>query len=253
LALAVIGLIPSQGGSIMPKAHATIPSKIKFENTELSIIDRDGRPWIASTDLAIALGYSRSDEVGRIYRRSSDEFNSEMTLTAKLALRGQVAPTQHRLFSPRGAHLIAMFARTPKAKAFRKWVLDVLEGMESKPVPVRAHTRKKPVKKPEHTKTPIERWDEAQSYHRAKQNNIRAELRELFRSTLAESKRLTPLSLTWGEAGATFPKAERLMTEASIQAFGNNNEEALRNLYEAASLYRDTLKNLEGKALIPWH
>lgn len=32
-----------------------------------------------------------------------------------------------RIFSLRGCHLLAMFARTPVAKAFRKWVLDVIE------------------------------------------------------------------------------------------------------------------------------
>lgn len=32
-----------------------------------------------------------------------------------------------RVFSLRGAHLIAMFARTPVAKEFRRWVLDILD------------------------------------------------------------------------------------------------------------------------------
>lgn len=32
-----------------------------------------------------------------------------------------------RIFSLRGCHLLAMFARTPVAKAFRKWCLDVIE------------------------------------------------------------------------------------------------------------------------------
>ncbi len=32
-----------------------------------------------------------------------------------------------RIFSLRGAHLIAMFARTPVAKEFRRWVLDILD------------------------------------------------------------------------------------------------------------------------------
>lgn len=32
-----------------------------------------------------------------------------------------------RAFSLRGAHLVAMFARTPKAKEFRRWVLDILD------------------------------------------------------------------------------------------------------------------------------
>lgn len=34
-----------------------------------------------------------------------------------------------RIFSLRGCHLLAMFARTPVAKAFRKWVLDVLDRL----------------------------------------------------------------------------------------------------------------------------
>ena len=33
-----------------------------------------------------------------------------------------------RIFSLRGAQLLAIFARTPPAKRFRRWVLDVLEG-----------------------------------------------------------------------------------------------------------------------------
>lgn len=32
-----------------------------------------------------------------------------------------------RVFSLRGAHLIAMFSRTPVAKEFRRWVLDILD------------------------------------------------------------------------------------------------------------------------------
>ena len=32
-----------------------------------------------------------------------------------------------RVFSLRGAHLLGMFARTKKAKAFRRWVLDIIE------------------------------------------------------------------------------------------------------------------------------
>lgn len=44
-----------------------------------------------------------------------------------------------RIFSLRGCHLLAMFARTPVAKAFRKWVLDVIERYGDR-VPVDAQT-----------------------------------------------------------------------------------------------------------------
>lgn len=106
------------------------PDSVRFEDTDLSIIDNKGKPWITSTDLARALGYGRLDTVARIFKRNEDEFTDEMSLTVNLTLRGQVAPTPHRIFSARGARLVTFFARTEKAKAFRAWVLDVLEGIE---------------------------------------------------------------------------------------------------------------------------
>ena len=38
--------------------NAMIPSVLRFEDTDVHIIDRDGRPWVSATDLARALGYS---------------------------------------------------------------------------------------------------------------------------------------------------------------------------------------------------
>lgn len=40
-------------------------------------------------------------------------------------------PTKTRIFSLRGCHLLAMFARTPLAKQFRVWVLDVLDKLNA--------------------------------------------------------------------------------------------------------------------------
>ncbi|WP_417844823.1 Bro-N domain-containing protein [Thalassospira sp.] len=107
-----------------------LPAILKFHDTELTVIDRDGTEWISSPDLARALGYKRSDEISRIYRRNADEFTAHMTQTANLALRGQIAARPVRLYSLRGAHLVALFATTDTAKEFRRWVLDVLEGLE---------------------------------------------------------------------------------------------------------------------------
>lgn len=41
-----------------------------------------------------------------------------------------------RVFSLRGAHMVAMFARTPVAKEFRHWVLDILDREVSINFPV---------------------------------------------------------------------------------------------------------------------
>lgn len=49
-----------------------------------------------------------------------------MTASVKLTdPNGNMQDT--RIFSLRGAHLLAMFARTDKAKEFRVWVLDLIE------------------------------------------------------------------------------------------------------------------------------
>lgn len=40
-------------------------------------------------------------------------------------------PVKSLIFSLRGCHLVAMFARTPVAKAFRRWVLDVLDKLDA--------------------------------------------------------------------------------------------------------------------------
>jgi prophage antirepressor-like protein len=106
---------------------STLPAAVDFSGTSLDIIDRAGVPFLSAADLARALGYSRADAVARIYQRNAQEFSEGMALTVSLTGRGQIAPTPTRIFSARGCHLIAMFARTPRAAQFRRWVLDVLE------------------------------------------------------------------------------------------------------------------------------
>ncbi|WP_338891729.1 P22AR C-terminal domain-containing protein [Aeromonas rivipollensis] len=65
--------------------------------------------------------------MSRIYRRNADEFTPCMTGTINLTVPGNPMPIPVRIFSLRGAHLIAMFSRTALAKEFRLWVLDALD------------------------------------------------------------------------------------------------------------------------------
>ncbi|MBI1453613.1 hypothetical protein IL972_17090 [Acinetobacter sp. FL51] len=85
----------------------------------------DQKPWISSRQLAQMLGYAREDAVNKVFERKVDEFSRGMTCNVKMTLQGQ--SREIRVFSLRGCHLIAMFAKTPVAKEFRKWVLDVLD------------------------------------------------------------------------------------------------------------------------------
>lgn len=100
---------------------------LHFEDTDIRAIERDGTPWLPAADIARALGYKHADAVSRIYRRNRDEFTDQMTATVKLTVPDNPMPIPVLIFSPRGAHLVGMFARTERAKAFRRWVLDVLD------------------------------------------------------------------------------------------------------------------------------
>lgn len=102
---------------------------LAFQSTVFDIVDRNNQPWIQSRQLANALGYSDEMSVTKIYERNKDEFSNDMTAKVKLTLGSQDVDV--RVFSLRGCHLVAMFARTKVAKAFRAWVLDVLEKMNS--------------------------------------------------------------------------------------------------------------------------
>ena len=119
-----------------------------FQDTVLDVIDRDGQQWIQSRQLAAALGYKDESSVSRIYERNKDEFSPMMTATVKLTVG--ITPVEVRIFSLRGCHLLAMFARTHVAKAFRVWVLDVLDRMpqhEPRALP-KAKPKPKPVSAP---------------------------------------------------------------------------------------------------------
>lgn len=99
-----------------------------FNEVQFSPVSHDNQLWIRATELARALGYKRSDILTKLYSKNADEFTSDMTQLIEIVDNTEmVFPVKTRIFSLRGCHLIAMFARTPIAKSFRKWVLDVLD------------------------------------------------------------------------------------------------------------------------------
>lgn len=100
-------------------------SIVKFENQDIELITVDGQPMMTCRQIADALTDRQNVgacdcDVTLIYRRHADEFTPEMTRIVK---QGR---TRVRVFNREGAWLIGMFARTPKAAAFRKWVITAL-------------------------------------------------------------------------------------------------------------------------------
>lgn len=109
---------------------------LTFQSKTFEVVQREGQVWLTLPDIAAVLyrkGVSPSDaplpsairQIQKIYQNHSDEFTESMTKMLKLSTAG--GKQMVRVFSLRGAHLIAMFARTDVAKAFRRWVLDILD------------------------------------------------------------------------------------------------------------------------------
>ena len=108
---------------------------LTFNDVTLSPITYQNSLWIRAVELARALGYSDGSIVSRLYRKHADEFAPEMTQLIEISAEDRSgllgSAGRCRIFSLRGCHLVAMFARTPVAKAFRRWVLDVLDKLDA--------------------------------------------------------------------------------------------------------------------------
>ncbi|EBW7255415.1 hypothetical protein DQC13_23555 [Salmonella enterica subsp. enterica serovar Gatow] len=121
-------------------------NQIAFKSQTLKTVEHDGKIWFTAATLAAALEYSDAKSVSNIYNRNKDEFTPCMTVVVENINSGLAnnaegiktmtsdkskgygnLVTKTRVFSLRGAHLIAMFASTPVAKEFRRWLLDLIE------------------------------------------------------------------------------------------------------------------------------
>lgn len=105
---------------------------LTFNGNTLTTINQDDQIWLTASELAIALGYKNKQSVSKIYNSNAEEFTDTMTQVVEstesvLSSKTKGLRAKIRIFSLRGCHLLAMFARTDIAKAFRVWVLDILE------------------------------------------------------------------------------------------------------------------------------
>lgn len=102
------------------------------------VSQNDGQIWLTSSQIAEALEYKNTQSITKLFNTNSDEFDETMVKIVKLptvnhavtdsvtTLKTKGLSNKMRIFSLRGCHLLAMFARTQKAKDFRKWVLNIL-------------------------------------------------------------------------------------------------------------------------------
>lgn len=104
---------------------------LSFNDVNFNPVQQNGQVWLTAGELARALGYAKANAVTQVYERNKDEFSSNMT---QVIDNPQSLNLRLRIFSLRGAHLIAIFSKTEIAKQFRKWVLDILDKEVSAPV-----------------------------------------------------------------------------------------------------------------------
>jgi prophage antirepressor-like protein len=135
------GLLSNKSSEGIIDMNIVAKSDLNFQGKALVPVSNITGTWLTSSDLAKALQYSNSRAVTMIYNKYADEFTSAMTQVLEVSTSGDEVGVLNlstsknvrnlkkkvRVFSLRGAHLIAMFARTPVAKEFRRWVLDILD------------------------------------------------------------------------------------------------------------------------------
>ena len=121
-----LGLLSNTSGEGNIDMNIVAKSDLNFQGKALVPVSNITGTWLTSSDLAKALQYANSRAVTMIYNKYADEFTSGMTQVLEVSTSGNYRK-KVRVFSLRGAHLIAMFARTDVAKEFRRWVLDILD------------------------------------------------------------------------------------------------------------------------------
>lgn len=95
--------------------------KVDFQGIEVRIIQVDGVAYIPGEDIGKMLGYEEPrDSVSKIFERHRDELELHSS-TVKLTVEG-VGLRKTRCYNETGAYLIAMFARTSKAREVRQWL-----------------------------------------------------------------------------------------------------------------------------------
>ncbi|SFN48146.1 Prophage antirepressor [Izhakiella capsodis] len=101
-------------------------SSFNFQGIELVPVASLTDVWLTSADIASALRYKSAKSITNLFNQNAEEFTIGMTQVIESVTSGNYRK-KVRVFSLRGAHLLAMFARTQVAKEFRRWVLDILD------------------------------------------------------------------------------------------------------------------------------
>lgn len=100
---------------------------VQFNDHKIELLRHNGQDYMTLSQIGGALEVRENNGLSKIYNAHKEEFDEEMSCLIK---QGR---TRVRIFNREGAWLIGMFARTPKAAEFRRWVLKVLKTVADVP------------------------------------------------------------------------------------------------------------------------
>jgi prophage antirepressor-like protein len=104
-----------------------------FNGTPVRFIEReDASLWMDAEQLAECLGYANADGVRRLANRHDDEVSAFRSRVKVTRDRGEGEVTAEVvIFEERALYLLACFAKTDKAKAFRAWVIETCRDLRT--------------------------------------------------------------------------------------------------------------------------
>jgi len=101
-----------------------------FEGIDLELINHENEIWLTAETVGIGLEYSEPRKsVMNLYsshRDEIEEFASVIDLMTEAGMR------KTTIFSEYGVYLLIIFSNQPKAKEFRRWVIEVIKNIRKK-------------------------------------------------------------------------------------------------------------------------
>ena len=96
-----------------------------FNGNEIVFIEREDDIWITGEALGIGLEYKNPrKDIMQLYYRHKDELEEYSSI---LNLSTEAGRRETTVFTEMGAYLLIMFSNQPKAKNFRKWVVNIVK------------------------------------------------------------------------------------------------------------------------------
>ncbi|MEZ5691176.1 MAG: BRO family protein [Rickettsiales bacterium] len=121
------------GGVYQRQTREAIMTKsITFHNNQISVTKLNGSDWVRGIEIFYSLGCKFPKQSLASFCYTHGEELQELGAIKRLKVKTGGGQQECIMLNRHGAWVAGMVSRTPLAKEFRKWVLDVLEEQTNK-------------------------------------------------------------------------------------------------------------------------